>query len=163
SAHGVLEMKQFGVPSRVVPVVMALVGLLLFTVSAQAGAPAAAPKKVVTIEGITEYRLDNGTRYLLFPDPSSAKVTVNLIVFVGSRMEGYGETGMAHLLEHMLFKGSKLFPQVDKALAKHGAEANGTTWVDRTNYYETMPATDENLEFGIKLEADRLVNSFIRR
>ena len=68
---------------------------------------------------------------------------------------------MAHLLEHMLFKGTPTFPDVPKALRDHGAgnRFNGTTWVDRTNYYETMPATDENLEFGIKLEADRLVNS----
>src|SRR5262249_55248072 len=83
---------------------------------------------------------------------------------VGSRHEGYGETGMAHLLEHMLFKGCKAFPKIDQALQDHGAaEANATTWTDRTNYYETMPATDRNLEFGIHFEADRLVNSFIKR
>jgi zinc protease len=121
-------------------------------------------EKGVTIEGITEYRLKNGCKFLLFPDPSSSKVTVNMTVLVGSRHEGYGETGMAHLLEHMLFKGSKEFPHIDKALQAHGASnANATTWTDRTNYYETMPANDANLEFGIKLEADRLVNSFIRR
>lgn len=125
---------------------------------------AAAIQKVVTIEGITEYRLaSNGVRFLLFPDPSAATVTTVVTVFVGSRHEGYGETGMAHLLEHMLFKGSKGFPTIDKSLQEHGAEANATTWTDRTNYYETMPATDKNLEFGIRLEADRLVNSFIRR
>ncbi len=91
-----------------------------------------------------------------------------MTVLVGSRHEGYGETGMAHLLEHMLFKGCKLYPQVndiDQALQEHGAgrSANATTWTDRTNYYETMPASDENLAFGIQLEADRLINSFIRR
>jgi zinc protease len=122
-------------------------------------------KKIVTIEGITEYQLtSNGVRFLLFPDPSSSTVTVNMTVLVGSRHEGYGETGMAHLLEHMLFKGSKAFPKIDQALQAHGAaEANATTWTDRTNYYESMPATDKNLEFGLHLEADRLVNSFIRR
>src|SRR5207302_10178451 len=62
------------------------------------------------------------------------------------------------------FKGSKAFPKIDQALQEHGAaEANATTWTDRTNYYESMPATDKNLEFGIHLEADRLVNSFIKR
>src|SRR5207248_728372 len=67
-------------------------------------------------------------------------------------------------LEHMLFKGSTAFPNVPKALRDHGAaDYNGSTWYDRTNYYETMPATDENLEFGVKLEADRLVHSFVRR
>src|SRR5437879_978181 len=122
------------------------------------------PKKIITIEGITEYQLENGLRLLLLPDPSSPRITVNMTVLVGSRHEGYGETGMAHLLEHMLFKGSKAFPKIDQALQEHGAaEFNATTWTDRTNYYETMPATDKNLEFGIHLEADRLVNSFIKR
>src|SRR4051794_9323981 len=70
------------------------------------------PKKLVTIEGITEYRLDNGLRVLLFPDDSTSTVTVNLTMFVGSRHEGYGETGMAHLLEHMVFKGTPTHPDV---------------------------------------------------
>ena len=142
--------------------------LLTFTLLQLLPGPATAgesPKveKVVTIEGITEYRLENGVRFLLFPDSSAPTVTVNMTVLVGSRHEGYGETGMAHLLEHMLFKGSKDFPDGWKPLANRGAEFNGTTWLDRTNYYETLPATDDNLEFGIKYEADRLVNSFIRR
>src|SRR5204863_6941929 len=100
---------------------------------------------------------------LLVPDASRPTVTVNLTVLVGSRHEGYGETGMAHLLEHMVFKGTPTFPDVPKALRDHGAQYNGTTNFDRTNYFETMPATDANLEFGIRLEADRLVNSLIRR
>jgi zinc protease len=136
---------------------------LLFTATDQAADPPQ-PGKVATVEGITEYRLDNGLRVLFFPDASRPIVTVNLTVFVGSRHEGYGETGMAHLLEHMLFKGTPTHPNVPKALRDHGARIfNGSTWVDRTNYYETMPATDENLEFGIKLEGDRLVNSYVKR
>jgi zinc protease len=126
------------------------------------GAEATRPMKVTTIEGISEYRLDNGLKVLLFPDPSKPTVTVNLTVFVGSRHEGYGEAGMAHLLEHMLFKGTPTHPQIPKALQSRGAEYNGTTWVDRTNYYETLPATGENLEFTIRLEADRMVNSFVK-
>src|SRR5215472_12452268 len=70
----------------------------------------AEPKKVASVEGITEYQLDNGLRVLLFPDGSQSKVTVNLTVLVGSRQEGYGETGMAHLLEHMVFKGTPRHP-----------------------------------------------------
>jgi len=119
--------------------------------------------KVGAVEGITEYTMPNGLRVLLFPDPSSPKVTVNCTIFVGSRHEGYGETGMAHLLEHMLFKGTPTHPDIPKAMRAHGADFNGTTWVDRTNYYETMNATDENLEYGIRLEADRLVNSYVKR
>jgi zinc protease len=121
------------------------------------------PEKVASIEGVTEYRLANGGRVLLFPEASRPTVTVNLTVLVGSRHEGYGESGMAHLLEHMVFKGTPYHPLVPKALRDHGASFNGTTNSDRTNYFETMPATDENLEFGIALESDRLVNSFIKR
>lgn len=146
--------------------------LVAFTVSgliACASGPARAQdkdapfKKIVTIEGITEYRLANGVPFLLFPDSAASTVTINMTVFVGSRHEGYGETGMAHLLEHMLFKGCKAFPDTNTALQEHGADSNATTWTDRTNYFETMPATDKNLEFGIRLEADRLLNSFVKR
>jgi zinc protease len=139
-------------------------GLFIFFAIARALAEApASPEKVATIEGITEYRLDNGLRVLLFPDPSTANVTVNLTVFVGSRHEGAGETGMAHLLEHMVFKGTPRHRDVPRALRDHGAQFNGTTWVDRTNYFETMAGTDENLEFALDLEADRLVSSFVKR
>src|SRR6516165_3858031 len=80
--------------------------LFLSTCPALVAAPPAVSPKVITIEGITEYRLDNGLQLLLFPDPATPNVTVNLTVLVGSRHEGYGETGMAHLLEHMVFKGT---------------------------------------------------------
>ncbi|MBI3462979.1 MAG: insulinase family protein [Planctomycetes bacterium] len=146
--------------SRLKPLLACLVLTLL-------GCPAwaandTAPQKVATIEGITEYRLPNGLQVLLYPDDSKPTVTVNLTIFVGSRHEGYGETGMAHLLEHMLFKGTPLHPQIPKVLQERGSQFNGTTWVDRTNYYETLPATADNLEFALRLEADRLVNSFVR-
>lgn len=124
-------------------------------------------KKINSIEGITEFRLSNGVQVLLFPDESKSIVTVNMTVFVGSRHEGYGEAGMAHLLEHMLFKGTPSHPDVPKMLKTRGAEFNGTTWLDRTNYYETLPAATpeqaaENLEFAIRFEADRLMNSFVK-
>jgi len=147
---------------------LTLLGLLACGVAAsnpavcRAQAPAE-PKKIISIEGITEYRLDNGLKVLLFPDPSASRVTVNCTVLVGSRHEGYGETGMAHLLEHMVFKGTPTHPDVPKALRDHGANFNGTTSDDRTNYFETMDGTDDNLEFAIRLEADRLVNSTIKR
>lgn len=121
------------------------------------------PKKIVTVEGISEYQFDNGLKLLLFPDGTKPTFTVNMTVLVGSRHEGYGEAGMAHLLEHMLFKGTPTYPNATKELKERGASANGTTWFDRTNYYETLNATDENLEFAIRFEADRLVNCFVRR
>jgi zinc protease len=124
-------------------------------------------KRITSIEGITEYRLDNGAQILLFPDPSKSQVTVNMTVFVGSRHEGYGESGMAHLLEHMLFKGTPSHAKIPELLKNRGADFNGTTWLDRTNYYETLPAATpqqsaENLEFALFLEADRLMNSLVR-
>ena len=118
--------------------------------------------KVASIEGVTEYKLANGARVLLFPEASRPTVTVNMTVLVGSRHEGYGESGMAHLLEHLVFKGTPYHPQIPKALRDHGASFNGSTNGDRTNYFETMPATDANLDFGIALESDRLVNSFVK-
>lgn len=113
------------------------------------------------VEGITEYRLDNGLRVLLFPDPSQPQTTVSITYFVGSRHEGYGETGMAHLLEHLVFKGTPNHPDIPQELTERGARPNGTTWLDRTNYFETFPASSENLEWALDLEADRMVNSFI--
>jgi zinc protease len=141
---------------------LATVALGLALGSARAHAASDMPKKVASVEGITEYRLSNGLRVLLFPDPTRPKVTVNLTILVGSRQEGYGETGMAHLLEHMLFKGTPTHPDIPGAMKERGAQYNGSTWVDRTNYFETLPATDANLEFAIRLEADRMVNSPIK-
>lgn len=138
-----------------------LLGAALLT-AAPAAADESMPRKIRSIEGITEYELHNGMKVLLFPDVSKPLVTVNLTIFVGSRHEGYGEAGMAHLLEHMVFKGTPDHPDIPKALKERGARMNGTTWLDRTNYFETLPASEENLEFAIRLEADRMVNSFIR-
>jgi len=120
-------------------------------------------KKVASVEGITEYKMDNGLKVLLFPDNSSQTITVNITYLVGSRHEGYGEKGMAHLLEHMVFKGTPNHPDIPKELSSHGARPNGTTWFDRTNYFETFNATDENLDWALDLEADRMVNSHIAK
>ena len=148
------------------PCLALLVALLAMNAPAapvKSGALGDDPRTLSTVEGVTEYRFANGARLVLFPDPSRPTITVNMTVLVGSRHEGYGEAGMAHLLEHLVFKGTPTFPEVPKALRDHGASFNGTTNVDRTNYFETLPATDENLDFAIHLECDRLVNSFIKR
>ncbi|WP_409014752.1 M16 family metallopeptidase [Dyadobacter aurulentus] len=119
--------------------------------------------KVTSVEGITEYNLENGLKVLMFPDPSKPTITVNVTYLVGSRHEGYGETGMAHLLEHLVFKGSPKHPNIPQELTEHGARPNGTTWYDRTNYFETFSATEENLKWALDLESDRMVNSFIAK
>src|SRR3954471_10529861 len=112
-------------------------------------ARASEPRKVVAIEGITECALDNGLRVLLFPDNSKAQVTVNVTYLVGSRHEGYGETGMAHLLEHMLFKGTPKHRSPSQEISAHGAQFNASTSFDRTNYFETFAAADSNLAWAI--------------
>jgi zinc protease len=156
-----------------------LLALLLvpcLTVPAVAQQPAAKPAratrtaaavpsavKVTTVEGITEYRLANGLQVLLLPDQTKPVATVNITYLVGSRHENYGETGMAHLLEHLLFKGSTQHPKIGEEMTSHGADFNGTTWYDRTNYFESFPATPANLEWALHLESDRMVHSFIAK
>ncbi len=121
-------------------------------------------EKITSVEGITEYHLkSNGLKILLFPDQSKPTITVNVTYLVGSRHEGYGETGMAHLLEHMVFKGTPDHPNIPQELTEHGARPNGTTWYDRTNYFETFNATDENLNWALDMESDRMVNSYIAK
>ncbi|HMS38939.1 MAG TPA: pitrilysin family protein [Pyrinomonadaceae bacterium] len=119
--------------------------------------------KVTSVEGLTEYRLENGLRVVLFPDATKTNITVNIVYLVGSRHENYGETGMAHLLEHLVFKGTPKHPNIPAELTARGTQPNGTTWYDRTNYYETFAATDENLDWALDLESDRMVNSYIAK
>src|SRR5262249_40423764 len=133
--------------------------VLTLTISMPAQTLPPGVQRQASMGGITEYSFPNGLRALLFPDPSNPKVTVNVTVLVGSRHEGYGETGMAHLLEHLLFMRTSSGREIKKELTGHGASWNGSTSPDRTNYFETVTATDENLRWAVGLEADRLVNS----
>jgi zinc protease len=119
--------------------------------------------QATTVEGISEYRLDNGMKVLLFPDMSKPTVVVNITYLVGSRHENYGETGMAHLLEHLMFKGAPQHPDIVKEFTRRGMRFNGTTSLDRTNYFELFEANDDNLKWALTMEADRMVNSFIAR
>lgn len=147
-----------------------LVAFFAFTAAfnaASAGAAETALPRGMTrgpaLSGVSEYNLANGLKVLLVPDPSVDTITVNVTYLVGSRHEGYGESGMAHLLEHLVFKGTPKYPDTKTELAKRGARYNGTTSFDRTNYFETFPASDENLAWAIDLEADRMVNSRVTR
>jgi zinc protease len=140
--------------------------LVAFLVPGLAAAQLALPagvERVSSVEGITEYRMANGLKVLLFPDLSKPTITVNITYLVGSRHENYGETGMAHLLEHLLFKGTPANPDLDKQFNQRGARSNGTTWLDRTNYHEIFQASEDNLKWAVEMEADRMVNSFIRK
>ncbi len=140
--------------------------LVLLTVASLTLAGQTLPRgfqKVTSVEGITEYSMPNGLHVLLFPDQTKPKVTVNITYLVGSRQEGYGETGMAHLLEHLLFLQTKTRPSIKKDITDHGSQWNGTTSWDRTNYFNTVAASDENLKWAIDLEADRMINARIEK
>ncbi len=119
--------------------------------------------RITSVEGVTEYRLANGLKILLIPDRSIDTVTVNVTYLVGSRHEGYGETGMAHLLEHLMFRGTRRFPNIKADFQQRGARYNGSTSFDRTNYYETFPASERTLAHVLDVEADRMVNASIAR
>ncbi len=139
---------------------------LTFLATAPALAQAPLPRgvtKVHSVEGITEYRLENGLKVLLFPDVSKPTITVNITYLVGSRHENYGETGMAHLLEHLVFKGTPKNPDLGSSstsaapapTAPRGSTAPTTTRSSR-------PPTTTS-KWAIEMEADRMVNSFIRK
>ena len=138
-----------------------LVSVLLLStlpVRAQADAKKGFVSEVST-GGISSYTLANGFKIILIPFPSASNVRVELLVRTGSKLEGYGETGMAHLLEHMLFKGAGARKNVKDDLTAMGASWNGTTTADRTNYFETLSSDPQKLDEVIRLEADRFIRS----
>ncbi len=148
---------------RMKTILLALLAVSAFSAFSQTPPLPQGVQKKATVGGITEYDYPNGLRVLLFPDASSPKVTVNMTYLVGSRHEGYGESGMAHLLEHMNFILTTNGRNVKKELTDHGAAWNGSTDVDRTNYFETVTASDDNLKWALGLEADRMVNMRIEK
>ena len=135
---------------------------LLATHAAWAALPPGVQQSGV-VEGITEYRLDNGLRVLLAPDASKPTTTVNMTYLVGARHENYGQTGMAHLLEHMLFKGTPTTRNALGEFSRRGLQANGTTSSDRTNYFASFAADPETLDWYLGWQADAMVNSLIAR
>src|SRR5262249_32196481 len=123
--------------------------------------PAAAQERVAAVEGITEYRLTNGLRVLLVPDQSKPTVTANITYLVGSAPGGYRAPRMTHLLAPLPVKGAKNDTNIDQELTSRGARPNAAPWFERTTYYETLPASDDNVRWALGLEADRMINSFI--
>ncbi len=117
------------------------------------------PAQAREVEGVHEYRLPNGLQVLLIPDASKPTVTVNVTYRVGSRFEGYGETGMAHLLEHLMFKSTKTMQSVSTELSKRGMQFNGSTTADRTNYFETFPSDPAQIAWALKTEAERMTHA----
>ena len=138
--------------------------LIMTTVACAAvSASAALPQPQHIVEGIKSYELENGLKIVLFADQSKPTATVNTTYLVGSRQENYGETGMAHLLEHLMFKGSKNYPDPTREFTKRGFRMNGTTWLDRTNYFVSFTANDDNMRWALGWSADAMVNSNIAK
>ncbi len=155
-----------GVASGLGRVVVSVFLVLQLALGAWAQEVATLPQgvnKVQTVEGITEFRLANGLKVLLAPDVADDRVTVNLTYLVGSRHEGYGETGMAHLLEHLIFKGTPGTPDPKAEFRKRGFNFNGSTTADRTNYFATFVSSQESLDWYLAWQADAMVNSFIAK
>ncbi len=117
----------------------------------------------VMVQGVTEYRLDNGLRVLLAPDASRPQTTVNMTYLVGARHEGPGETGMAHLLEHLLFRGTDRLPDALAEFSRRGLAANGTTTQDATSYYATFASDPDNLRWYLGWQADAMRHARISR
>ncbi|RMF09586.1 MAG: insulinase family protein [Candidatus Neomarinimicrobiota bacterium] len=138
----------------------------LMNTTVPSGPPEDAFDYVKSSGGIDEYRLkSNDLSVLLMEDHSAPVVTFMVTYHVGSRNEAVGYTGSTHLLEHMMFKGSKNFNKENgkpiwTVLQDVGAQINATTWSDRTNYFELLPS--EHLERAVAIEADRMRNAFIK-
>lgn len=142
-----------------------LSSLALSPLLAPAPAQAAGSAEFVRSEaGIQEYHLKNGLKVLLIENHAAPVVSTLIVYRVGSRNEAVGYTGSTHFLEHMMFKGTPTFnkdkgTQIAATLLAQGASFNATTWLDRTNYFETLPA--DQLDLALHLESDRMRNSFI--
>lgn len=105
---------------------------------------------------IVELRLDNGLRVVVHPDDSAPVVAVHVMYHVGSKNESRGKTGFAHLFEHLLFQGSEHVEGTEhmRIVQDAGGSMNGSTWFDRTNYYEVLPSN--RLDLALWLESDRM-------
>lgn len=145
------------------PALLAAALLLWGTTTGAAAPPPEGVQAVQTVEGISEYRLPNGLKVLLAPDAADQRVTVNLTYKVGSRHEGYGETGMAHLLEHLIFKGTPTTPDPKAEFRRRGLNFNGSTTADRTNYFANFVSEPAALDWYLRWQADAMTNSFIAK
>ncbi len=140
-----------------VPLFAVLLQFVAVTAEAKPAAPLA--RLDAQAAGFSSYVLPNGFKIILLPFASAANARVELVVKTGSKLEGYGETGMAHLLEHMLFKSAGQRADLKSELTALGASWNGTTSVDRTNFFETVAAEPAKVDAAIRIEADRFIRA----
>jgi zinc protease len=135
--------------------------ILIFMMIGCGGFPPVFADEVSVIRPVTSYTLTNGLKVLLYPDSREPSVTVNVVYKTGAKHEGPREYGMAHLLEHMAFQNTKNFRDIPRELERRGARFNANTNADRTTYYETLPASLENLDYALAVEADRMSQALL--
>ncbi|HYX34472.1 MAG TPA: pitrilysin family protein [Oligoflexus sp.] len=145
--------------------------MIIFTLLALAGSPTVLMKAdelsvkprpaPFTLDQVTAYTLPNGLKVLLYPDPSQAELTVNTVYKTGAKHEHPGEYGMAHLLEHLIFKSTRNHPNIPQELERRGARFNANTNADRTSYYMSLPVTADTLDFALALEAERMTGAIL--
>lgn len=140
-----------------------LFALLVFLAGCAGACAQGSLKEVRQVEGIAEYALPNGLTVLLAPDPSKPTTTVNLTYRVGSRHEGYGESGAAHLLEHLLFKATANIADPKLEMTRRGARWNGTTWFDRTNYFAQFASDGETLDWMVGWLAEAMTQAKVSK
>lgn len=134
-----------------------LIGALLLAAQLHAHAQ----ERIRSMQGVTEYRLSNHLQVLLAPNDLQTQTYANLVVKAGSAVEGYGEGGMAHLLEHMMFKGTPQNREPTREFGNRAIRYNGTTRLDYTNYFASMGPDQEKLHWYLSWLADASVNSLI--
>jgi zinc protease len=137
--------------------------LVLFTTISLSASMVFAQTLVRQMEGVSEYKLANGMQVLLAPNDLQPRVYANLTIKAGSAVEGLGEGGMAHLLEHLLFKGTPTTKDPMREFQERSFSSNGTTNMDRTDYFAAMNANTDNLHWYIGWLADAMTNSFIAK
>lgn len=137
--------------------------LAAFALPAQAGGPASSAGLLQIPWNVTEHRLSNGLRALLLPDRRAPAVVFQVWYGVGSREEKTGKTGLAHILEHMMFRGTKNYgpKEFSNIVKRNGGSHNAFTSFDYTAYYENIAS--DRLELVMKLEADRMLNLVLQK
>ncbi|MDX1918769.1 MAG: pitrilysin family protein [Candidatus Caenarcaniphilales bacterium] len=122
-------------------------------------------KPIQTFHDTKEFRLSNGLKVLIKEDHSAPVFTQIIYFRVGSRNDPKGISGISHYLEHMQFNGTKTRPKgaISQGIESRGGSFNAATSTDYTMYYMTLPSTEENIDFSIELEADRLRNSIVEQ
>lgn len=139
--------------------------LFIWFISAQADA-ANSPQgdaKTTTTEGITEYRLQNGLRVVLAPDPAQAATAVDLTYLVGSRNEREGQSGMSHLLEHLVLRGTPTQPDIGDEFQRRGMNVKASTSADRTRYVASFAASHMDLAWYLGWHAEAMLYTGWRR